>query len=172
GGDKHPFKGEDQVLISSPKDVSTYDQKPEMSAFQVCDRLLESLSDPTYSFYVVNFANSDMVGHTGNFEAAVKAIEALDVVMGKLTTACAKDKVTMLVTADHGNSDQMMYENGDMHTSHTEAMVPFIVVDHALKNEKLELNEGPMALRNVAPTVLNIMGIPNPPLFEGVSVFK
>jgi 2,3-bisphosphoglycerate-independent phosphoglycerate mutase len=172
GGDKHPFKGEDQVLISSPKDVATYDEKPEMSAFQVCDRLKEALSDPTYSFYVVNFANSDMVGHTGNYEAAVKAIEALDVVMGQLTIACATDKVTMLVTADHGNSDQMVYENGDMHTSHTDAMVPFIVVDPSLKNEKLELNDGPMALRNVAPTVLNIMGLSNPPLFEGVSVFK
>ena len=172
GGDKHPFKGEDQVLISSPKDVATYDLKPEMSAYLVCDRLEEALRDHSYDFYVVNFANSDMVGHTGNFEAAIKAIEALDVVMGKLTATCAKEGVTMLVTADHGNSDQMMYENGDVHTSHTEAVVPFIVVDPKLKNETIELNEGPMALRNVAPTVLNIMGVPQAPLFEGVSVFK
>ena len=77
-----------------------------------------------------------------------------------------------LITADHGNSEQMVYENGDMHTSHTESVVPFIVVDPTLKNEKLELNDGPMALRDVAPTILNIMGISNPPLFEGVSVFK
>lgn len=172
GGDKHPFKGEDQILISSPKDVATYDLKPEMSAYLVCDRLIEALSDPTYSLYVVNFANSDMVGHTGNYPAAIKAIEALDVVMERLTKACAQDKVTMLVTADHGNSDQMMYENGDMHTSHTEAVVPFIIVDPSLKNETLELNQGPLALRDVAPTILNIMGIPYPPLFEGVSVFK
>lgn len=172
GGDKHPFKGEDQVLISSPKDVATYDLKPEMSAYEVCTRLEDALSDPTYSFYVVNFANSDMVGHTGNYEAAIKAIEALDVVMTRLTKKCEQDNVTMIVTADHGNSDQMMYENGDMHTSHTEAVVPFIIVDPRLKNEQLEMNEGPMALRNVAPTVLNIMGIPNPPSFEGVSVFK
>jgi 2,3-bisphosphoglycerate-independent phosphoglycerate mutase len=172
GGDKHPFPGEEQVLISSPKEVATYDQKPEMSAYLVCDRLEQALADHSYSLYVVNFANSDMVGHTGNFPAAIKAIEALDVVMGRLTKTCEKEKVTMLVTADHGNSDQMMYENGDMHTSHTEALVPFIVVDPTLKNEFLELNEGPMALRNVAPTILNIMGIAYPPLFEGASVFK
>ncbi len=172
GGDKHPFKGEDQILISSPKDVATYDLKPEMSAYLVCDRLEEALRDHSYDFYVVNFANSDMVGHTGNFEAAIKAIEALDVVMGKLTATCAKEGVAMIVTADHGNSDQMMYENGDVHTSHTEAVVPFIVVDPKLKNATIELNAGPMALRNVAPTVLNIMGVPQAPLFEGVSVFK
>lgn len=172
GGDKHPFKGEDQVLIPSPKDVATYDQKPEMSAFKVCERLEEALRDHSYSFYVVNFANSDMVGHTGNFEAAVKAIEALDIVMKNLTETCAKEGVTMLVTADHGNSDQMVYENGDVHTSHTEALVPFIVVDPKLKNETIELNEGSMALRNVAPTVLHIMGLKQAPLFEGVSVFK
>ena len=92
--------------------------------------------------------------------------------MQKLTATCAKENVTMLVTADHGNSDQMMYENGDMHTSHTEAVVPFIDVDPRLKNEKIEMNEGPMALRNVAPTILHIMGINPPPSFEGVSVFK
>lgn len=172
GGDKHPFKGEDQVLIPSPKDVPTYDKKPEMSAYLVCDRLIQALEDHSYDFYVVNFANSDMVGHTGNYEAAIKAIEALDVVIGRLTTACAKEQVTMLVTADHGNSDQMAYENGDVHTSHTEALVPFIVVDPRLKNATIEQNEGPMALRNVAPTVLNIMGVPQAPLFEGESVFK
>ena len=172
GGDKHPFPGEEQVLISSPKDVATYDLKPEMSAYLVCDRLETALSDPTYDFYVVNFANSDMVGHTGNFEAAKKAIEALDVVVDRLVKKCAKENVTMIITADHGNSDQMMYENGDVHTSHTESLVPFIVVDPRLKGEMLELNEGQKALRDVAPTVLYIMGIPNPPVFEGLSVFK
>ncbi len=172
GGDKHPFKGEDQVLISSPKDVATYDLKPEMSAYLVCDRLEEALADHSYDLYVVNFANSDMVGHTGNYEAAIKAIEALDLVMKRLTEKCAKENVTMLVTADHGNSDQMMYENGDVHTSHTEALVPFIVVDPKLKDQTLEMNEGQMALRNVAPTILHIMGLKQAPHFEGVSVFK
>lgn len=172
GGDKHPFPGEEQVLIPSPKEVATYDLKPEMSAFKVCDRLEIALKDHSIDLYVVNFANSDMVGHTGNYAAAIKAIEALDVVMGRLTKVCEEENVTMLVTADHGNSDQMMYENGDIHTSHTDALVPFIVVDKKLQNCKLTLNEGPMALRNVAPTILHIMGINNPPLFEGTSVFK
>ncbi len=172
GGDKTPFKDEEQVLIPSPKEVATYDLKPEMSAYKVCERLETALGDHSINFYVVNFANSDMVGHTGNFPAAIKAIEALDLVMEKLTLKCEKENVTMLVTADHGNSDQMMYENGDMHTSHTEALVPFIVVDKQLKDETLALNEGPMALRNVAPTILHIMGLPMAPLFEGVSVFK
>ncbi len=172
GGDKHPFKNEDQILISSPKDVATYDLKPEMSAYLVCDKLEEALKDHSYSFYVVNFANSDMVGHTGNFPAAIKAIEALDVVVGRLTKTCAAEGVTMLITADHGNSEQMIYENGDMHTSHTESVVPFIVVDPSLKGEMLELSPGSKALRDVAPTVLNIMGIPQAPLFEGVSIFK
>jgi len=172
GGDKKPFPGEEQILIPSPKEVKTYDLKPEMSAFLVCDRLEKALKDQSINFYVVNFANSDMVGHTGNFKAAVKAIEALDQVVSKLTKTCAEENITMLISADHGNSDQMVYENGDIHTSHTEAPVPFIVVDERVKNEKLELNEGPMALRNVAPTVLNIMGLPMAPLFEAQSIFK
>ncbi|MBC7711748.1 MAG: 2,3-bisphosphoglycerate-independent phosphoglycerate mutase [Rhizobacter sp.] len=172
GGDKHPFKNEDQVLISSPKDVATYDEKPEMSAFLVCDRLEEALKDHSYSFYVVNFANSDMVGHTGNFPAAIKAIEVLDVVMGRLVKTAAAQGVTILMTADHGNSEQMIYENGDMHTAHTDSVVPFVVIDPKVKNELLELSPGTKALRDVAPTILNIMGLPQAPLFEGVSIFK
>ena len=172
GGDKHPFPGEQQVLISSPKEVATYDEKPEMSAYPVCERLEEALADHSINLYVVNFANSDMVGHTGNFPAAIKAIEVLDDVVERLLKKCATEGVTMLVTADHGNSDQMVYENSDVHTAHTDSVVPFIVIDPKLKNIKLETNEGPLALRDVAPTILNIMGIANPPSFEGVSVFK
>lgn len=172
GGDKKPFPGEDQVLIPSPKDVATYDQKPEMSALAVCERLEQALADHKYELYVVNFANADMVGHTGNFEASVKAIETLDIVMGRLMKKCETENVTMLVTADHGNSDVMTYENGDVHTSHSDSPVPFIVFDSRLKDSKLELNPGPMALRNVAPTILNIMGLPQAPLFDGESVFK
>jgi 2,3-bisphosphoglycerate-independent phosphoglycerate mutase len=172
GGDKTPFPGEEQVLISSPKEVATYDLKPEMSAYLVCDRLEQALSDHSYDLYVVNFANSDMVGHTGNYEAAIKAIEALDVVIKRLMDKCTQEKVTMLVTADHGNSDQMAYENGDIHTSHTEAVVPFIVFDPRLKNEKLESGGTPLALKDVAPTILHIMGVPQAPEFQGTSVFK
>jgi 2,3-bisphosphoglycerate-independent phosphoglycerate mutase len=172
GGDKTPFPGEEQVLISSPKEVATYDLKPEMSAYLVCDRLEQALSDHSYGLYVVNFANSDMIGHTGNYEAAIKAIEALDIVVKRLMDKCTQEKVTMLVTADHGNSDQMAYENGDIHTSHTEALVPFIVFDPRLKNEKLESGGTTLALKDVAPTILHIMGVPQAPEFQGTSVFK
>lgn len=172
GGEKVPFPGEEQVLIPSNREIATYDQKPEMSAYLVLDRLEKALADHSISFYAVNFANSDMVGHTGNFEAAVKAIEALDVCVGRLMKKCEEENVTMLVTADHGNSDQMVYENGDIHTSHTEAPVPFCVFDPKLKNEKLELCPGELGLKDVAPTVLNIMGITQAPNFEGASIFK
>ena len=172
GGEKIPFKGEDQVLIHSPKDVSTYDQKPEMSAYLVLERLEKALEEKDYSFYLVNFANSDMVGHTGNFDAAKKAIAALDHCIDSLMKKCAQENVTMLVTADHGNSDQMAYENGDIHTSHTTAKVPFVVFDSRLKDQKLELNSGEMALRDVAPTVLYILGIDRAPNFEGKNIYE
>jgi 2,3-bisphosphoglycerate-independent phosphoglycerate mutase len=172
GGEKQPFKGEEQVLIPSNREIATYDQKPEMSAYQVLEKLEVALHDQTIHFYVVNFANSDMVGHTGNFPAAIKAIETLDVCIGRLMEKCSLENVTMLVTADHGNSDQMVYENGDMHTSHTEAPVPFVVFDPRLKDEKLELNPSELGLKDVAPTVLNIMGIAQAPNFEGASIFK
>lgn len=172
GGEKTPFPGEEQVLIPSNREIATYDLKPEMSAYLVLERLEKALTDHSISLYVVNFANSDMVGHTGNYEAAVKAIEALDVCVGKLMKDCEHEGVTMIVTADHGNSDQMIYENGDVHTSHTEAPVPFCVYDPKLNGVTLEKASGELGLRDVAPTVLNIMGIKKAPNFEGVSIFK
>ncbi len=159
GGEKTPFPGETQTLIPSPKEVSTYDQKPEMSAYLVLNKLEEALADHTIDFYLVNFANSDMVGHTGNFPAAIKAIETLDECIKSLMTKCTEENVTMLVTADHGNSDQMCYENGDIHTSHTDSPVPFVIFDPRLKNSKLELNKSVVALKDVAPTILDIMGL-------------
>lgn len=172
GGEKTPFKNEEQVLIPSNREIATYDQKPEMSAYLVLERLEEALEDKSIQFYAVNFANSDMVGHTGNFPAAIKAIEALDVCVGRLMKKCAEQQITMIVTADHGNSDQMVYDNGDIHTSHTEAPVPFVVFDPRLKDVKLERSKSELGLRDVAPTILNIMGIPQAPNFEGVSVFQ
>lgn len=172
GGEKAPFKNEEHVLIPSNREIATYDLKPEMSAYLVLDRLEAALSDHTINFYTVNFANSDMVGHTGNFPAAIKAIEVLDECVGRLMKKCTEENVTMIVTADHGNSDQMVYDNGDMHTSHTEAPVPFAVFDPKLKDQKLERSSEELGLRDVAPTVLNIMGIQMAPNFEGISVFK
>lgn len=172
GGEKKAFPGEEQVLVPSPKEVATYDQKPEMSAYSVLEKLEKALEDKSISFYLVNFANSDMVGHTGNFEAAVKAIEALDYCMGKLMAKCRQENVTMCVTADHGNSDQMVYEDGSPHTSHTDSLVPFCVFDERLKGLKLEPNGTDLALKDVSPTMLHIMGIPQAPNFEGHPIFE
>ena len=159
GGEKTPFPGETQVLIPSPKEVATYDQKPEMSAYLVLERLEKELMNKAISFYLVNFANSDMVGHTGNYFAAIKAIETLDVCMDRLMKKCTEENITMVVTADHGNSDQMCYENGDIHTSHTDALVPFVIFDPRLKNVNLELAQSVKALKDVTPTILDMMGI-------------
>ncbi len=159
GGEKTPFKNETQVLVPSPKEVATYDLKPEMSAFLVLEKLETALADHTNDFYLVNFANSDMVGHTGNYEAAIKAIEALDKCVASLMKKCEAEGVTMLLTADHGNADQMCYENGDIHTSHTDSPVPFVIFDPRLKNKKIEFDKSMEALKDIAPMVLDMMGI-------------
>jgi 2,3-bisphosphoglycerate-independent phosphoglycerate mutase len=171
GGDRNAFKGEEQVLIPSPKEVNTYDQKPEMSARSVTEKLLVALDNETYSFYLVNFANSDMVGHTGNYKAAIEAIEVLDECMGQLIQKCKESNISILITADHGNSDQMVYEDGTPHTSHTGAPVPFCIVHPSLENKKLEQKIDGPALMDVAPTVLTMMGIDLPEEFTGRSVF-
>lgn len=171
GGEKNPFEGEVHKLIPSPKEVSTYDQKPEMSAYEVTENLLTAMDDD-FSFLLVNFANSDMVGHTGKYEAAVKAIEALDVCVGKLMKKCEEKSITLLLTADHGNSDQMVYEDGSPHTSHTGAPVPFCVFHPSLKGQNLERNTKASALKDVAPTVLYSLGIDFPPTFEGHQIFN
>lgn len=172
GGYKEPFKGEVQKLIPSPKEVSTYDQKPEMSAPLVTQELLTALDQDQYSFWLVNFANSDMVGHTGNYEAAVKAIEVLDGCVKKLMDKCEKNHITMLLTADHGNSDQMVYEDGSPHTSHTGAPVPLALFDPRLLDQDSLVNEGHFALKDVSPTVLYLMGKDLPDSFTGSSIFK
>lgn len=172
GGRKDPFPGEIQTLVPSPKEVATYDQKPEMSALQVTDKLLSALDEEQYKFYLVNYANSDMVGHTGKYEAAVKAIETLDDCVGRLAAKCLENNITMIITADHGNSDQMVYDNGDPHTSHTNAPVPFVVIHPDLKGSSLTTNGKDPALKDVVPTLVKIMGLPASENFTGESVFK
>lgn len=172
GGEKKPFNKEEQVLIPSPKEVNTYDEKPEMSAFEVKDRLIQALEDKSYTFYLVNFANSDMVGHTGKYEAAVKAIETLDKCVGELIDKCKEEDVTLILTADHGNSDVMVYPDGKPHTSHTGAPVPFCVCHPSLKGQKGEINGKDFALMDVSPTILYVLGIDQAPTFEGQPIFK
>lgn len=172
GGNKKEHKGEEFVLIPSPKEVATYNLKPQMSAPEVCDKLVKALADPSISFYLVNFANCDMVGHTGDFNAAVKAVEFVDQYVGELMQACEKNNVTMLLTADHGNSDQMCYVDGTAHTSHTGAPVPFSIYSPKLEGIKIETTKGPHALKDVCPTALYVMGLAMPASFTGRPIFK
>jgi len=172
GGEKKPFPLEEQVLVPSPKEVKTYDEKPEMSAMEVTDKLLAALENKDYTFYLVNFANSDMVGHTGNFDAALKAIETLDICVGKLMEKCEEQDVTLLLTADHGNSDQMEYPDGKAHTSHTGAPVPFAIFHKKLKDQKGVINGEGHALMDVSPSILHVLGINAPATFEGHPIFK
>lgn len=171
GGEKKPFPKEEHVLVPSPKEVKTYDEKPEMSAPEITSKLMEAL-ERDYTFLLVNFANSDMVGHTGNFEAAVKAIEALDDCVGKLMKKCEEQNITMFLTADHGNADQMVYEDGTPHTSHTGAPVPFAAYRPDLKGIELKINNDGHALKDVAPTILHALGIELPKNFTGKSIFQ
>jgi len=132
-----------------------------------------ALENKSFAFYLVNFANADMVGHTGNFNAAVKAVEALDVCIGKLKAKCEAENITMIVTADHGNADQMAYADEGVHTSHSDAEVPFCVVHPKLKDVDIMPNteNKVMALKDVAPTVLKILNLPKPKDFSGHSIF-
>lgn len=173
GGEEQPFPGEERCLVQSPRDVATYDQKPEMSAYEVTDKLLNALDDKSFTYYLVNYANADMVGHSGIFEAAVKAVEALDTCVEKLRQKCAEQNITMIITADHGNADQMIYEEGGQHTSHSDSEVPFCVVHPKLRDVDIMLNHENkiMALKDVSPTILKILNIPKPKDFTGHSIF-
>ena len=173
GGEEKPFPGEERCLVQSPREVATYDLKPEMSAFEVADKLIEAMGNKDFSFYLVNFANADMVGHTGNFAAAVKAVEALDICVGTLQNKCDAENITMIITADHGNADQMAYADEGVHTSHSDSDVPFCVIHPKLKDiDVMPNNENKVvALKDVAPTVLKILNLPKPKDFSGHSIF-
>ncbi len=172
GGEEKPFPGEDRILIDSPKDVATYDEKPEMSAPLVLEKLMEKLDDSSYSVYVVNFANPDMVGHTGNYEAAKKAMEYIDHCIQELANKCKKNKITMFVTADHGNCDEMVYPDGTPQTSHSKAEVPFILIQDGVENKKIEIASEDKALKDVAPTLLYTLGVEYGEQMTGTTIFK
>ena len=173
GGEEKPFAGEERCLVQSPRDVATYDLKPEMSAFEVTDKLVDALSNKAFTFYLVNYANADMVGHTGNFPAAIKAIEALDTCMARLKTKCEEENITMLITADHGNADQMAYEDEAVNTTHSDSEVPFCVIHPKLRDVDIMPNSETKltALKDVAPTILKILNLPKPKEISGHSIF-
>jgi len=162
GGEEHPFEGEDRILINSP-DVATYDLQPEMCAPELTDRLVEAIESGTYDAIICNYANPDMVGHTGNFDATVEAIEALDVCLGRIHKALQKAGGEMLVTADHGNAEMMMgIDTGQPHTAHTINPVPLIYVG---RPGKFQMDYG--ALSDIAPTMLSLMSMDVPTEMNG-----
>ncbi|MBP9674717.1 MAG: 2,3-bisphosphoglycerate-independent phosphoglycerate mutase [Bacteriovoracaceae bacterium] len=171
GGRREPFPLEKQILINSNKEVATYDEKPEMSAHLITEKLLQELDNQETCFFLVNFANADMVGHTGNYTAAVCAIEVLDECLGQLQKKCAELNMVMMITADHGNSDQMVYEDGSPHTAHTTADVPFSFFHPKLQNITLNPSEKNLSLKDVAPTIVSVMGLEAPPSFQGRPIF-
>ena len=167
-----PFEGEDRQIVPSPKDVTTYDQKPEMSSEGVTDETVRRIDSGAYDLVVVNFANGDMVGHTGNFEAAVKACEAVDRGVGKILEAVGRAGGSAVVTADHGNAEQMTTDeetDGPPHTAHTMFLVEVVVVSEAHKGQRLR--EGGR-LADVAPTLLELMGLEKPEAMTGVSLLR
>jgi 2,3-bisphosphoglycerate-independent phosphoglycerate mutase len=167
GGREEPFEGEERILIPSPN-VATYDLQPEMNAPQVTDRIVEAIEQQRYDVIVVNYANGDMVGHTGVFDAAVKAVECLDSCVGRIVAALDKVGGEALLTADHGNVEQMEDAcTGQAHTAHTCEPVPFIYVG----KRQLSMREGGV-LADVAPTMLTLMGLPIPAEMTGTSIIQ
>ncbi len=167
GGVEKSGKLETRALVNSPK-VATYDLKPEMSAYEVCDNVLKALDNPEYGFILVNFANPDMVGHTGVMDAAIKACHAVDECVGKIAQKALENDVTMIITADHGNAEWMYNEQTHApQTAHTTNVVPFIIVS----KDKYELNSDG-ALCDIAPTILDILNLKKPQEMTGHSMIK
>ncbi|WP_106915941.1 2,3-bisphosphoglycerate-independent phosphoglycerate mutase [Chryseobacterium aurantiacum] len=162
GGREEEFKGEKRLLCPSPKDVPTYDLKPEMSAYDITNAIVPELEQGTADFVCLNFANTDMVGHTGVFEAAVKAAETVDQCIEKVATAAYENGYAVFILADHGNSDVMLNPDGTPNTQHSTNLVPFIVMD---KDKTWSLKPG--KLGDVAPTILKVMGVEIPNAMTG-----
>ncbi|MBF0987805.1 MAG: 2,3-bisphosphoglycerate-independent phosphoglycerate mutase [Clostridiales bacterium] len=164
GGREEPYPGEDRILVNSPK-VATYDLQPEMSAYEVTEKVLEAINSEKYDTIILNFANTDMVGHTGNIDAAIKAVEAVDKCVGEIVEAVQKQNGVLLITADHGNAEQMIdYQTGEPLTSHTTNLVPLILVGM----ENVELKDG--RLCDLTPTMLDIMEEQKPKEMTGESL--
>nr|YP_010337766.1 phosphoglycerate mutase [Sahlingia subintegra]UNJ17351.1 phosphoglycerate mutase [Sahlingia subintegra] len=175
GGIEEPFLGEDRELISSPK-VPTYDLSPEMASTEITGSLINAIEQKCYSLIVVNYANPDMLGHTGNFDATVKAMEIVDIHIGKVIEAVSKVNGTLIITADHGNAETMYNTDGKPHTAHTMNTVPFILIEGERNiidghGGNVELKKTG-SLTDIAPTILEILKIPQPKEMNGKSLIK
>jgi 2,3-bisphosphoglycerate-independent phosphoglycerate mutase len=166
GGEEEAYDGEDRELVDSARDVATYDEKPEMSAREAADAFASHWSEGDYAFGIINFANPDMVGHTGVIEAAVKAVETVDECLGKVVEAVESSGGVLVITADHGNCDHMLEPDGSPNTAHSMNPVPLIVTA-----DVAGLREGGI-LADVAPTVLDLLGIEKPPEMTGESLVE
>lgn len=168
GGDERVYPGEERVLIPSPKDVPTYDLKPEMSAFEVTHRAVQEISNNLFNFILVNYANPDMIGHTGVMPAAIKAVEVIDKCLNALISSIQKIDGVALITADHGNIEQMIdYTTNEPHTAHTYNPVPFILIG----KRGLRLRDAGV-LADVAPTIMDIIGLKKPEEMTGKSLIR
>lgn len=164
GGEEKQYEGEDRILVPSPK-VETYDMKPEMSAYEVTQKVLDAINLGKYDTIILNYANPDMVGHTGNLDAAVKAVETVDECVGKVVEAVQNQQGIILITADHGNLEQMIdYKTGEPHTAHTTNPVPLILVG----KDDVKLKTGKLA--DLAPTMLDLMDLAKPQEMTGQSL--
>ena len=168
GGNEMPFANEDRVLIPSPKDVATYDLKPAMSALEVTDEVIRRIQMDRYGLIILNFANPDMVGHTGVLSAAISAMETVDNCTGRVVDALLAAGGCALITADHGNCEQMVDNNGAPHTAHTANRVPLILVDPDHSHADLQ----PGILADIAPTILNLLGLPVPKEMTGKNLVR
>jgi 2,3-bisphosphoglycerate-independent phosphoglycerate mutase len=179
GGYLDPLPGEDRLFVPSPNNTHNYIDSPEMSAAQIADALVDEISHEEYNFYVANFANADMVGHTGSFDATVAAVKAMDALFSRLADAMLTAGGCMIITADHGNAEEMIdNQTGEINKDHTTAPVPFIVIAKELKRHTHSVSgyndlaslvpEG--ALTDIAPTILDLFGLPQPPEMDGISL--
>ena len=165
GGREEEWPGELRVLVPSPRDVPSYDHKPEMSAAEVTDRFVEALDEHDPAFAVLNFANPDMVGHTGSIPAAIKAVETVDSCLGRVVEAVGKRDGVCLVTADHGNAEQMLQPDGSPHTAHTTNLVPLVLTD-----TNASLLDGELA--DLAPAALGLLGLDKPLQMTGKNLIS
>ena len=166
GGREEPFEGEDRILVPSPK-VATYDLKPEMSAYEVKDKLVEAIGEKKYDFIVVNYANGDMVGHTGVYPAIVKAVETIDNCVRETVEAARAADYEVIIIADHGNCDNAINEDGTPNTAHSLNPVPFIYIS---ENKDAKVANGRLA--DVAPSILRIMGLEQPASMTGTALIE
>jgi 2,3-bisphosphoglycerate-independent phosphoglycerate mutase len=171
GGQERQFEGEERVMVPSPKDVPTYDLKPEMNAAGVADEVIKAIESGSYPFVMCNFAPPDMVGHTGQYKPTILACQATDTAIGRIQEVCEAKGYTLLVTSDHGNAEQMISPQGGPHTAHTTNRVPFYMFDPQSKFQWKKTTRN-TTLQDVAPTVLELLGIKVPEEMEGESLLE